>query len=379
MDLLEYQGKQLFAKHGVPVPEGRHATTVEDAVKGADELGYPVVIKAQVQIGGRGKAGGIQLAADTQSAEQHAGAILGMDIRGFEVHEVWVEKASEIDEEYYAAVVFDRSAKKPMAMLSRMGGMDVEEVAETDPEAMRMLHVDPLIGFQDFHGRRLAYEAGIAADVIRPVGAMLGKLYDVFVAEDATLVEVNPLLITKAREVVALDAKVTIDDNALYRHPDVAELRDLSGEDEQERMAKERGLTYVKLDGNVGILGNGAGLVMSTLDVVAQAGGRPANFLDAGGGSKAEAITSAVEVILSDEKVTAVLFNIFGGITRCDEVARGLIEAFDQIKPTVPFVVRLDGTNDVEGRQLLADAALPNVFTEPTMLGAAEKVVELAG
>jgi succinyl-CoA synthetase beta subunit len=378
MDLLEYQGKQLFAKHGVPVPEGRHATTVEEAVKAADELGYPVVIKAQVQIGGRGKAGGIKLATDGPSAEEHASAILGMDIHGFTVHEVWVEKASDIAEEYYAAVVFDRSAKKPMAMLSKMGGMDVEEVAETDPEAMRMLHVDPLIGFQDFHGRRLAFESGIAADVIRPVGGMLARLYDVFVAEDATLVEVNPLLITSEREVVALDAKVTIDDNALFRHPDVAELRDVSGEDEQERMAKERGLTYVKLDGNVGILGNGAGLVMSTLDVVAQAGGAPANFLDAGGGSKAEAITSAVEVILSDEKVTAVLFNIFGGITRCDEVARGLIEAFDQIKPTVPFVVRLDGTNDVEGRQLLADAALPNVFTEATMLGAAKKVVELA-
>jgi succinyl-CoA synthetase beta subunit len=378
MDLLEYQGKQLFAKHGVPVPEGRHATSVEEAVKAADELGYPVVIKAQVQIGGRGKAGGIKLATDGPSAEEHASAILGMDIRGFTVHEVWVEKASEIDEEYYAAVVFDRSAKKPMVMLSRMGGMDVEEVAEKDPEAMRMLHVDPLIGFQDFHGRRLAFESGIAEDVIRPVGALLRALYGVFVAEDATLVEVNPLLITKSRDVVALDAKVTIDDNALFRHPDVAELRDVSGEDEQERMAKERGLTYVKLDGNVGILGNGAGLVMSTLDVVAQAGGKPANFLDAGGGSKAEAITSAVEVILSDPKVTAVLFNIFGGITRCDEVARGLIEAFDQIKPTVPFVVRLDGTNDVEGRQLLADAALPNVHTEATMLGAAEKVVELA-
>jgi succinyl-CoA synthetase beta subunit len=378
MDLLEYQGKQLFAKHGVPVPEGRHATSVEEAVAAADELGYPVVIKAQVQIGGRGKAGGIKLATDSASATEHASAILGMDIRGFTVHEVWVEKASDIAEEYYAAVVFDRSAKKPMVMLSRMGGMDVEEVAETDPEAMRMLHVDPLIGFQDFHGRRLAFESGIAADVIRPVGSLLGALYGVFVAEDATLVEVNPLLITSSREVVALDAKVTIDDNALFRHPDVAELRDVSGEDEQERMAKERGLTYVKLDGNVGILGNGAGLVMSTLDVVAQAGGKPANFLDAGGGSKAEAITSAVEVILSDPKVTAVLFNIFGGITRCDEVARGLIEAFDQIKPTVPFVVRLDGTNDVEGRQLLAEAALPNVFTEATMLGAAEKVVELA-
>ena len=378
MDLLEYQGKQLFRKHGVPAPEGRHAATVPEAVDAADELGYPVVIKAQVQIGGRGKAGGIKVAGNRPEAEGHAEAILGMNIRGFTVHELYVEKASDIAEEYYAAIVFDRSAKKPMAMLSRMGGMDVEEVAERDPEAMRMLHVDPLIGFQHFHGRRLAFEAGIAEDLIRPVGEMLGKLYDVFVREDATLVEVNPLLVTPEREVIALDAKVTVDDNALFRHPDVAELRDLSAEDPQERMAKERGLTYVKLDGNVGILGNGAGLVMSTLDVVAQAGGRPANFLDAGGGSKAEAITSAVEVILSDEKVGAVLFNIFGGITRCDEVAKGLIEAFRQVTPDVPFVVRLDGTNDEAGRRLLAEADLPNVHTEATMLGAAERVVELA-
>jgi succinyl-CoA synthetase beta subunit len=379
MDLLEYQGKQLFRRHGVPVPEGQYAASVEDAVDAAEQLGYPVVIKAQVQIGGRGKAGGIRLANDPDEAELHAAAILGMDIRGFTVQELYVEKASSIAEEYYAAIVFDRSAKKPMAMLSRMGGMDVEEVAERDPEAMRMLHVDPLIGFQEFHGRRLAFEAGIAEDLIRPVGAMLGRLYDVFVGEDATLVEVNPLLVTDERDVVALDAKVTIDGNALFRHPDVAELRDLSAEDPQERMAQERGLTYVKLDGNVGILGNGAGLVMSTLDVVAQAGGKPANFLDAGGGSKAEAITSAVEVILSDEKVRAVLFNIFGGITRCDEVARGLIDAFRQIEPDVPFVVRLDGTNDEEGRRLLAEAKLPNVHSEATMLGAAEKVVELAG
>jgi succinyl-CoA synthetase beta subunit len=379
MDLLEYQGKQLFAKHGVPVPEGRPAATVQEAVEAAEALGYPCVIKAQVLIGGRGKAGGIKLAGSREEAEEHAQNILGMDIRGFTVHELYVEKASEIDEEYYAAIVFDRSAKKPMVMLSKMGGMDVEEVAETDPEAMRMLHVDPLLGLQDFHGRRLAFGSGIAADVIRPVGTLLAKLYDVFVREDATLVEVNPLLVTKARDVVALDAKVTVDDNALFRHPDVAELRDVSAEDPQERMAKERGLTYVKLDGNVGILGNGAGLVMSTLDVVAQAGGKPANFLDAGGGSKADAITSAVEVILSDDKVSAVLFNIFGGITRCDEVAKGLIEAFEQISPEVPFVVRLDGTNDKEGRALLAEADLPNVHPEATMLGAAEKVVELAG
>ncbi|MEA2347090.1 MAG: succinyl-CoA synthetase beta subunit [Thermoleophilaceae bacterium] len=379
MDLLEYQGKQLFAKHGVPVPDGRPATTVDDAVAAADELGYPVVVKAQVLIGGRGKAGGIKLANNTDEAREHAGAILGMDIRGFTVHEVWVEKASDIAEEYYAAILLDRSAKKPMAMLSRMGGMDVEAIAEKDPNAIVKVHIDPLIGFQDFHGRLLAYESGIAEDVIRPVGAMLAKLYATWVAEDASLVEVNPLLVTGDREVVALDAKVTIDGNALYRHPDTAELRQPGAEDPQEQMAKERNLTYVKLDGNVGILGNGAGLVMSTLDVVAQAGGAPANFLDAGGGSKAEAIVSAVEVILSDPKVTAVLFNIFGGITRCDEVAKGLVTAFAQLKPEVPFVVRLDGTNDVEGRQILADADLPNVHIETTMLGAASKVVELAG
>jgi succinyl-CoA synthetase beta subunit len=378
MDLLEYQGKQLFAKHGVTVPEGRPATSVQEAVEAAEGLGYPVVIKAQVLIGGRGKAGGIKLARDRAEAEEHANAILGMDIKGFTVHELYVEKASDIDEEYYAAILLDRSAKKPLAMLSRMGGMDVEEIAERDPNAIVRLHIDPLIGFQAFHGRRLAFAAGIAEDVVRPVGAMLGKLYETFVAEDATLVEVNPLLITKGREVVALDSKFTVDGNALVRHPDTAAFRDPSAEDPQERMAKERGLTYVKLDGDIGILGNGAGLVMSTLDVVAQQGGQPANFLDAGGGSKADAIVSAVEVILSDPKVKAVFFNIFGGITRGDEVARGLIEAFKQVDVKVPFVVRLDGTNDEEGRRLLAEANLPNVTVEKTMLGAAAKVVELS-
>jgi succinyl-CoA synthetase beta subunit len=379
MDLLEYQGKQLFKKHGVPVPDGRPASTVSEAVEAAEELGYPVVVKAQVLIGGRGKAGGIKLAKDRAEVEEHAGNILGMDIRGFTVHELYIEKASDIAEEYYAAIVFDRGARMPLVMLSRMGGMDVEEIAETDPKAIVRKHVDPLLGFQDFHGRELAFESGIADDVIRPVGALLSKLYDTFIKEDAMLVEVNPLLVTGDRQVVALDSKFTVDGNSLYRHPDTAALRNIGDEDPQEQMAKERGLTYVKLDGNVGILGNGAGLVMSTLDVVAQAGGSPANFLDAGGGSKADAIVDAVEVILSDEKVTAVLFNIFGGITRCDEVARGLVEAFDKIKPDVPFVVRLDGTNDKEGRQILADADLPNVHVEQTMLGAASKVVELAG
>src|SRR5947209_4995226 len=379
MDLLEYQGKQLFARHGVPVPAGQPARTVEDAVAAAERVGYPCAIKAQVQIGGRGKLGGIKIATTRAEAEEHARAILGMDIRGLTVHELWIEGASQIASEYYASVIFDRSAKAPLMMLSTKGGMDIEAVAEEDPTAIARLHVDPLIGFQDFHGRRLAYEAGVDADVVRQVGAMLAKLYRAFIEEEATLVEVNPMIVTPDREVKALDAKVTLDGNALFRHPDNAELRNPSEEDPQEVMAKERGLTYVKLDGDIGILGNGAGLVMSTLDVVALAGGKPANFLDAGGGSKAEAITSAVEVILSDSKVKAVLFNIFGGITRGDEVAKGLIEAFHQISPKVPFVVRLDGTNDVEGRRLLAEAQLPNVYTESTMDSAAHKVVELAG
>ncbi len=378
MDLLEYQGKQLFARHGVPVPDGQPARTVEDAVSAAEAIGYPCAIKAQVQIGGRGKLGGIKIANTRAEAEQQARAILGMDIRGLTVHELWIEGASQIASEYYASVIFDRSAKAPLVMLSTKGGMDIEQVADEDPDAIASLHVDPLLGFQDFHGRRLAYEAGVDADVVRPVGAMLSKLYEVFTAEEATLVEVNPLIITPDRDVKALDAKVTLDGNALYRHGENADLRDISAEDPQEVMAKERGLTYVKLDGDVGILANGAGLAMSTLDVVAEAGGKPANFLDAGGGSRADAVTAAVEVILSDDKVKAVLFNIFGGITRCDEVAKGLIEAFKQISPSVPFVVRLDGTNGEEGRALLAEAQLPNVHTESTMDGAAAKVVELA-
>jgi succinyl-CoA synthetase beta subunit len=378
MDLLEYQGKQLFAEHGVPVPEGRHATTPKEARVAATELGFPVVIKAQVQIGGRGKAGGIKIANDAEEAESHARAILGMDIRGLTVHEVWVEKASDIAAEYYAAVVFDRGAKKPLVMLSSMGGMDVEEVAEKHPDAIARLHVDPLVGLSSDDARRLASQSGIEADVVEPVAAMLMKLYELFVATDSMLVEVNPLIVTGDRGVVALDAKVTVDDNALYRQPKVAEMRNPSAEDPQEQMAKERGITYVKLDGEVGILGNGAGLVMSTLDVIAQAGGRPANFLDVGGGAKAEEIVAALEVLLSDPKVKAVLFNIFGGITRCDEVANGILQALDQIDVKVPIVVRLDGTNDKEGRQILADADAPQLHTAKTMLEAADKVVALA-
>jgi succinyl-CoA synthetase beta subunit len=378
MDLLEYQGKELFARHGVPQLPGRAARDVDSAVIAADEVGYPCVIKAQVKIGGRGKAGGIKIAANADEARRYATDILGMDIRGFTVHELWVQLASDIEDEYYAAIVFDRSAKKPLMMLSTRGGVDIEAVAEEDPGAIATLHVDPLVGFKPFHGRRLAFEAGVDADVVGGVVNLLAQMYSAFEGEEATLVEVNPIVITPAREVVALDAKVTLDDNALFRHPENAALTDPSDVDEQEQMASARGLTYVKLDGDIGIFGNGAGLVMSTLDVVTQAGGSPANFLDAGGGAKAESIVAAVEVILSDEKVRAVLFNVFGGITRCDEVARGLIEAVRILSPTVPFVVRLDGTNDVEARELLANANLPGVYPETTMDGAAARVVALA-
>jgi succinyl-CoA synthetase beta subunit len=378
MDLLEYQGKQLFARHGVAVPSGVPASSVEDAVDAADAVGYPCVVKAQVQAGGRGKLGGIKVARDRGEALAHAQAILGMDIRGLRVHEVWVEEASQIAAEYYASIVLDRSAQAPLVLLSTKGGMDIEAVAASDPQAIASLHVDPLLGLQDFHGRRLAFGAGVETHLVRPVSAMLAKLYEVYVGEEALLVEVNPLIVTPQRTLRALDAKVTLDENALFRHPENAALRNPAAEDPQERMAKERGLTYVKLDGDIGILGNGAGLVMSTLDVVSQAGGHPANFLDAGGGSKADAIGAAVEVILSDDKVRAVLFNIFGGITRCDEVARGLIEAFERLAPAVPFVVRLDGTNDVAGRRLLAEANLPGLHVEATMDRAALRVVELA-
>jgi succinyl-CoA synthetase beta subunit len=378
MDLLEYQGKQLFAKHGVPVPDGRHAATVDDAVAAANEIGYPCVVKAQVAIGKRGKAGGIKVAKDADEARQHSEAILGMDIRGYTVHDLWIEQASEIEAEYYASIILDRSAKRLMAMLSRMGGMDVEEMAETDPDALIQRHIEPGEELSPDGAREIAVDAGIDDDVTDQVAAMLIKLTEVARAEDATLIEVNPLIVTADRDVIALDSKTTIDGNALFRHPELAELTDKSAEDPQEAMAKDKGLTYVKLAGNVGILANGAGLCMSTLDVVAQAGGEPANFLDAGGGSKAEAIVAALEVITSDAKVEAILFNIFGGITRCDEIAKGIIEASSQIEIGVPLVVRLDGTNSEQGLGILADAELGNLHIETTMLGAAKAVVELA-
>jgi succinyl-CoA synthetase beta subunit len=384
MDLLEYQGKQLFAKHGIAVPSGEVAETVSDAVAAAERIGYPCAIKAQVLIGGRGKAGGVKIAQDEAEAERYAGAILGMDIVGphgegpFRVDAVWVEGGSDIADEYYASVILDRGEKKLLAMVSRQGGMDIEAVAADSPEALTKVHVDPTTEFDAAAARAIVADADLAEDALDAAAEVLVQLVEVAREEDATLIEVNPLIVTTDREVVALDAKVTIDNNALYRHQDLAEVAD-TADDPLEQMAKEKGLTYVKLDGNVGILANGAGLCMSTLDVVAQAGGAPANFLDAGGGSKAEAIVNALEVITSDPKVDAILFNIFGGITRGDEIANGIITASAQIDLKLPLVVRLDGTNSEQGLAILAEADLPNLHQEKTMLDAARRVVELAG
>jgi succinyl-CoA synthetase beta subunit len=384
MDLLEYQGKQLFAKHGISVPSGEVADTAEQAVAAAEKIAYPCAIKAQVLIGGRGKAGGIKIAQNAEEAREYADAILGMDIVGphgegpFRVDQVWIEGGSDIAEEYYASIILDRGEKKLLAMVSAKGGMDIEAVAAEDPDALIKRHVDPTRPFDTATAREIAADAGLAEDALDQAAEVLVKLEEVAREEDASLIEVNPLIVTAGREVVALDAKVTIDGNALFRHQDLAEIAD-TVDDPQEQMAKEKGLTYVKLDGNVGILANGAGLCMSTLDVVAQAGGKPANFLDAGGGSKAEAIVNALEVIKSDAKVSAILFNIFGGITRCDEIANGIVTASQQIGLELPLVVRLDGTNSEEGLKILAEADLPNLHQEKTMLDAARRVVELAG
>jgi succinyl-CoA synthetase beta subunit len=378
MDLLEYQGKQLFARHGLATSDGKAVTSVDDAVAAANEIGYPVVVKAQVLIGGRGKAGGVKLAADEAEAREHATNILGLDIKGHIVRTLWIEHASDIATEYYASVLLDRSEKKPLVMFSVEGGVDIEQVAEETPEKLIKQTVDPLEGLSREQAIEIAKAGGADEDVVEGVADALVKLYEVWIEEDASLTEINPLIVTPDRQVKALDAKVTLDGNALFRHAENAELGDTANMDPIELKAKEEGVTYVALDGDIGILGNGAGLVMSTLDVVAQHGGSPANFLDAGGGSDAEKVKQAVGLILSNPNVKAVLFNIFGGITRCDEVANGLVAAFGDLQPKVPFVVRLDGTNDVEGRRILEEAALPNVHAAKTMDGAAEQVVALA-
>jgi succinyl-CoA synthetase beta subunit len=379
LDLYEYQGKQLFALHGIPVSEGRFAASPEEARAAAEELGGEVVVKAQVLTGGRGKAGGIKLAATPDEAEARAREILGLDIRGHVVSKLWIERASEIAKEYYLSITFDRGEKKPLFMFTTQGGIDIEEVAEQTPEALVRLHVDPLEGFQPWQARRLVYGAGVAdPSEQKQIAAIVAKLYDAFVGTDAMLCEINPLIVTPEGEVKALDSKFTVDDNALYKHPEIAEMRDVAAADPLEALAREKGVTYVKLDGDVGILGNGAGLVMSTLDVIALVGGKPANFCDLGGGGDAEGVVDALEVITRDEQVKAIFFNIFGGITRCDEVARGILTALERMPIAHPIVVRLDGTNAEEGRTILAEAGIANIHPETTMLDGARRVVELA-
>jgi succinyl-CoA synthetase beta subunit len=379
VDLYEYQGKELFRRFGIATSDGRLATTPAEARDAAEELGGEVVVKAQVLTGGRGKAGGIKVADGPEDAERKAHEILGLDIRGHVVRRLWIERASEIAKEYYLSVTFDRGAKQALFMLTTEGGVEIEEVAEKKPDALARLHVDPLEGFQPYQARRLIYGAGIDdASEQKQVLEIIGKLYDCFVASDAMLCEINPLIVTPEGEVRALDSKFTVDDNALYRHADVAEMRDLEAYPPEERAAREKGVTYVKLDGDVGILGNGAGLSMSTVDVVAHVGGRPANFCDLGGGGDAQGVVDALEVITADPQVRSILFNIFAGITRCDVVAQGILQALSQISIEHPIVVRFDGTNAEEGRALLSEAAPANLHVESTMLDAARRAVELA-
>jgi succinyl-CoA synthetase beta subunit len=380
LDLYEHQGKELFRRYGIPVSEGRLATTPEEARAAAQELGCPVVVKAQVLTGGRGKAGGIKLAASPTEAAERAREILGLDIRGHVVRKLWVERASEIEREYYLSLTFDRSAKKPLFMFTTQGGVDIEEVAATSPDELVRLHVDPLEGYHPWQGRGLVYDAGVEdAGEQKQIVAIVGRLYEAFVGCEAMLCEVNPLIVTPDGEVRALDSKFTVDDNALFRLPEIAEMRDLAAADPLEALAREKGVTYVKLDGEVGVLGNGAGLTMSTVDVVTFVGGRPANFCDLGGGGDAQGVVDALEVITRDPQVRSIFFNIFGGITRCDEVARGILQALEQMSIEDPIVVRLDGTNAEEGRRLLEEAAPSNLHAEATMLDGARRAVELAG
>jgi succinyl-CoA synthetase beta subunit len=378
LDLYENQGKELLSKYGVETLPGIVVETPEEARRAAQQLGGTVAVKAQVLTGGRGKAGGIKVVGSPEEAESAARQILGMDIRGHTVRRVLLEGGADIEREMYLSITVDREAKRPLILFSTEGGVDIEEVAERDPEAIVRLHVDPLLGLLPYQVRELVFSAGLEGDAARGVGRTLNHLYEAFERLDASLVEINPLVVTGDGRVLALDAKVTVDDSSLYRHEDLAGLHDVEAADPHEQRAQEVGLQYVKLDGDVGILGNGAGLVMSTLDVVAQAGGEPANFCDVGGGADAEKISTALDIVTSNERVKSVLFNIFGGITRGDEVARGLLSAIDRTGIDLPIVVRLDGTNAEEGRQILAENTPENVVTEETMLDAARRAVELA-
>ncbi len=379
MDLFEYQGKQYFAHFGIPVSPGGTADSVDEAVFQAEKAGFPVVLKAQVQVGGRGKAGGIKLAASPAEVRAHAQAILGMDIRGHVVRRLWVEHASDIAKEYYASFTLDRGVKMYLGMVSASGGIDIEQVAVENPDAIARTYIDPSIGLTETQARQLVEQAGLDAEARDGTVGVLLNLYRCYVEGDADLVEINPLILTPDGRVHALDAKVTLDDNAAFRHPEWDRFRDIDELDERERLAKSKGLQYVGLQGFVGIIANGAGLAMSTCDVVNQVGGLPANFLDIGGGASAEVMANALEVINSDESVRSIFVNIFGGITRGEEVANGIVQALDRVAIRSPMVIRLDGTNAEEGRAILRSVESDRVVSQPTMLDAARKAVELAG
>ena len=378
MDLFEYQGKQYFAQFGIPVSPGGAADSVDEAVAVAERVGFPVVVKAQVKVGGRGKAGGIQLADNVQDVQRHATNILGMDIKGHVVHHLWIERSSDIKKEYYASFTLDRPNKTHLGMLSAQGGVDIEEVAVNDPEAIAMISIDPVRGLDLAAARKWVDEANLDEVAREQAAELLVKLYDCYTRGDCDLAEINPLILTTEDKVHALDAKVTLDENASFRHPEWEAFRATETEDPREKLAKEKGLNYIGLDGTVGIIANGAGLAMSTLDVVNQVGGTAANFLDIGGGANAEVMAAALEVINSDPKVKAIFVNIFGGITRVDEVANGVLEALKRVTIASPIVLRLDGTNAVEGRAILAPHLSATLITEPTMLDAARRAVSLA-
>jgi succinyl-CoA synthetase beta subunit len=378
MDLYEYQGKQFFASYGIPVSPGEAVTTVDDAVAAAERIGYPVVVKAQVQVGGRGKAGGIKLANDADEARTYASNILGMDIKGHTVEVVWIELASDIAEEYYASFTLDRSAKKHLGMLSAQGGVEIEAVAESDPDAIAKIWIDPVDGLTEAAARAWVEEAKLNPDATDGAVDILLKLYTAYTEGDADLTEINPLILKPTGEVHALDAKVTLDGNSIFRHPDYAQYEATQVRDEREQAAHDKGLQYVGLDGFVGVIANGAGLAMSTVDIVTQVGGKPANFLDIGGGANADVMAGALEVINNDAEVKSIFINIFGGITKGDEVANGIVTAIGRVQIDVPIVIRLDGTNADEGRAILEPHLSDKLQMAPTMVEAAQAAVALA-
>jgi succinyl-CoA synthetase beta subunit len=378
VDLLEYQGKQFFASFDIPVSPGEAVTTVDDAVAAADRIGYPVVVKAQVHVGGRGKAGGVKLAANTEEAREHATNILGLDIKGHIVRTVWIEKASDIAEEYYASFTLDRAAKKHLGMLSAQGGVEIEAVAETDPDAIAKVWIDPVDGLTEDAARAWVEAAKLNPDATEGAVDILLKLYRAYTEGDADLCEINPLILKPTGEVHALDAKVTLDGNAQFRHEGWEAYEATQVRDEREQAAHDKGLQYVGLEGTVGVIANGAGLAMSTVDIVNQVGGKPANFLDIGGGANAEVMAGALEVINNDPDVKAIFINIFGGITKGDEVANGIVTALGRVQIDAPIVIRIDGTNADEGRRILAEHASDKLISKPTMIEAAKAAVELA-